>query len=72
MRYFFHAVQGGSVYEDSKGREFAKKENAMAHAAVIARELAEDGSFAGFAIQVIDERQNEIGRVSIGAGPSIH
>lgn len=64
MRYFFHAI-GGRVYEDKDGEEFAENEDAMTHAMVIARELAEDVIFDGFWIVVVDGEEDEIGRVPI-------
>ena len=59
MRYFFHVV-GPSRYQDADGSKFAQVEDAIAHAALIASELAMDGGFAGYSILVVDEAGNEI------------
>jgi hypothetical protein len=65
MRYFFHAAGKGPSYQDEDGEEFDSNEAAMAHAAVIARELAQDGSLDDFAIVVTDENGVEIGRYPV-------
>jgi hypothetical protein len=70
MRYFFHAAGDAEAYEDEDGEVFAQDDDALAHAAVIARELAEDGSLDGFSIQVVDETGKEIARVPISSGRS--
>jgi hypothetical protein len=72
MRYFFHVVRSGTVYEDNYGREFGKSEDAIAHADIIARELAMDGSFGGVSIRVVDEEKNEISRMPIDSRRSTH
>jgi hypothetical protein len=71
MRYFFHAAGRGSSYNDENGTIFESDEAAMVHAAVIARELSEDGSLDGFAIVVVSETGVEIGRVPIAFGRAI-
>jgi hypothetical protein len=55
---------------DENGEEFSQDEDAIAHASVIARELAEDGSLDGFSLQVVDEKGNEVVRVPIELGRS--
>jgi hypothetical protein len=67
MQYFFHVI-GASTYDDQNGMHFADKDEAVAYAAVIARELAQDGSPAGSYVQVVDQFGNEVGRVSVEAG----
>ena len=68
MRYFFHVVGTRATEQpviDKHGEEFIQDEDAMSHAAAIARELAQDTSLDGFAILVTDERGQEIGQVPI-------
>jgi hypothetical protein len=43
MQYFLHVI-GESTYEDKNGMHFADEGEAIAYAAVIVRELAQDGS----------------------------
>ena len=67
MRYFFHVVGIQANYRDDEGSEFIRAEDAMAHAAVIARELEEDRNLDGYWIVVVDKDQSEIGRVLVGS-----
>jgi hypothetical protein len=64
-RFYFH-VENGSRYPDETGSVFSTPEDATAHAVVVARELAQDGSWHGFSILVTDDRGQEIIRVRIG------
>ena len=64
-RFYFH-VENGSRYPDETGSAFSTPEEATAHAVIIARELAQDGSWHGFSILVTDDRGHEIVRVRIG------
>ena len=66
MRYFFHTV--GPSYEDDNGSRFAQEKDAVAHATVIASQLADDDGFAGYSILVVDEEGNEIARIPIATG----
>ena len=64
-RFYFH-VDNGRRYPDETGSVFSTRDDATAHAFVLARELAEDGSWLGFSILVTDGRGQEITRVAIG------
>jgi hypothetical protein len=64
-RFYFH-IGNGTRYPDETGSIFSTPEDAAAHASVLARELAEDGSWHGYAILVTNDRGQEIGRVRIG------
>jgi hypothetical protein len=64
-RFYFH-VENGSRYPDETGSVFSTPEDATAHAVVVARELAQDGSWHGSSILVTDDRGQEIIRVRIG------
>jgi hypothetical protein len=52
-RFYFH-VENGSRYPDETGSAFSTPEDATAHAVIIARELAQDGSWHGFSILVTE------------------
>ena len=67
MRYFFHAANGDDVYADETGQECADAESAVAHAATIAGELAEDDDMDGFWISVTDEDRKEICKVPVAS-----
>ena len=64
-RFYFH-VENGSRYPDETGSAFSTPEDATTHAVIIARELAQDGSWHGSTILVTDDRGQEIMRVRIG------
>ena len=64
-RFYFH-VENGSRYPDETGSAFSTAEDATTHAVIIARELAQDGSWHGSTILVTDDRGQEIMRVRIG------
>lgn len=68
MRYFFHVTGSDRVYSDETGEAFADRESATAHAARIARELAEDERMDAISILVTDENGNDIGTVPIASG----
>jgi hypothetical protein len=67
MRYFFHAANGESVYADEAGQECADAQSAMAQAATIAGQLAEDDDMNGFWISVTDEDGKEMGEVPVAS-----
>ena len=74
MRYFFHFVSNGSVYEDPKGEHFSSVEEAMDNARVMAAMLNTDGPHhRAQMILVTDHNGTELARVDIGkqssAGP---
>ena len=63
-RYFFHVVGGDHEYRDDNGLRFDSSQDAAAHAAKIAAELAQDGDqYRGFA--VTDEDDRELKRVFV-------
>ena len=64
-RFFFHVLDG-SVVKDEDGEELPSAESARAHAAQIAKELAQAGEYGGFAVKVLDEQGNEVAYVPIG------
>ena len=65
MRYFFH-VSDHTTYKDEVGRSFSSVESAVAHAFVIARELAiEAENYVGFSVCVTDDHGQEVARVPI-------
>jgi hypothetical protein len=64
-RFYFH-IDNGSRYPDETGSVFSTADDAMAHAIVVARELAQDGSWHGSSILVTDDRGHEIVHVRIG------
>lgn len=61
-RYFFH-VSNCDTYKDEVGRRFSGPDDAKAHAAVVARELAQDDDWNDYSVVVIDEHGTEIARV---------
>jgi hypothetical protein len=64
-RFYFH-VENGSRYPDETGSAFSTPDDATEHAVIIARELAQDGSWHGSSVLVTDDRGQEIVRVRIG------
>ncbi len=67
LRYFFHAANGDDVYADETGQECADAESAVAHAATIAGQLAEDDGMDGFWVSVTDEDRKEICKVPVAS-----
>ena len=63
-RYFFH-VSDWDFYRDEVGRRFSDPEDAKAHAAVVARELAQDQNGEAYSVIVVDENGDEIARVPV-------
>jgi hypothetical protein len=63
-RYFFH-VSDWDFYRDEVGRRFPSVEDAKAHAAVVADELAQDANGEGYSVIVVDEQGTEIARVPV-------
>jgi hypothetical protein len=69
MAQFYFDVGNGKmvVLKDDTGDYHADAAEAMAQAAVIARELAEDDhQWRGYSVVVVDEHGMEVGRVPIG------
>jgi hypothetical protein len=65
MRYHFHIFHAVNVYDDDDGQDFARADDAIARAAVIAHELAAAGSLDGFSLRVVDQMGNEVARLPI-------
>lgn len=66
MRYFFHVSNNGDVYIDEVGRRFTNSKNAIAHAKVIASELAiEAENYQGYVVCVVDDEGKDVVRVPI-------
>ena len=66
-QFFFHVRNGKTTLKDEGGEELADAAEAMAKAAVIAKELADDDhQWCGHSVVVADEHGREIGRVPIG------
>jgi len=67
LRYFFHFVSNGSVYEDPKGEHFSSVEEAINNARVMAAMLKTDGPHnRAQMIFVTDHKGMEVARVDIG------
>ena len=62
--YYFH-IRNGSQYPDETGSVFATPGEAIAHAAVLVGELAQEGDWGGFSIHVVNEHGKEIARAPI-------
>jgi hypothetical protein len=66
-RYFFDVVRDGHDYVDWKGQHFLDLKAAKAHAAKIARELAQDDRvYVGGSVCVADEHREELHSALIG------
>ena len=65
-RYYFHLCNG-QQYPDEVGEVFSSLEAAIAHAALVASELAQDEGWGGFVIAVTDQQGNAIARVPVEA-----
>jgi hypothetical protein len=63
-RFYFHIVNG-SRYPDETGSVFSTTGDAVAHAFVLAQELAQDDSWHGSSILVTNDQGQEITRVEI-------
>jgi hypothetical protein len=65
-RYFFHVVDGTLPIEDDQGTPFDGPADAVAHAEIIANELAhDDDQYRGYTVVVVDEQENVIAWVPI-------
>jgi hypothetical protein len=60
-----YAMSSGRRYPNDTGSAFASAQEAVAHASVLAAELAQDDSWEGFSISVMDEQGREIARVAV-------
>ena len=64
--YFFHVVPGTLPIEDDQGTRFAGPSDAIAHAEVIAKDLAQDDDqYRGHVIVVVDDQENVIAQIPI-------
>jgi hypothetical protein len=71
LRYYFHFISQGTVYEDKTGEYFSSVEDAIAHAHVMAAELEADGThYHDQFVFGTDAIGNEIARVTIGKAKS--
>jgi hypothetical protein len=65
-RYFFHVVGSDGKFRDENGQTFDTLQDAAAHAAKIAGELAQDGDqYRGFAVSVTNENDHELERITV-------
>ena len=62
--YYFH-VTSGKEYPDKSGRMFPSDYDAIAHASVLAAELAQDEDWESFVISVTDGEGRLIARVPV-------
>ena len=69
-RYFFHVMGGNLPIEDDDGTLFSDTSDAVAHAAIVANDLANDDQYGGGAVVVVDVRENVIARVPIIRSPN--
>ena len=65
MKYFFHCIGEGRLYQDQGGEEFDTVKDALSHAKLIATELADGGGFNGLSVLVTDENGMEVGQILI-------
>jgi hypothetical protein len=66
--YFFHVVNG-KQYPDVIGKVFAYDQEAVAHAAAVAVELAQDCDWDGFTIVVSDANDRIVARIPVQSVP---
>ena len=71
MGQYFFTVKNNVDFRDSAGRFFAKPEEAIAYAEVIARELAGMKQLHGASVEVSDEQGNLVTEVVIAPPPAI-
>jgi hypothetical protein len=64
VRYYFHVSNGGQ-FLDETGEEFSTREEAIAHASVLAAELTKEGDWSGYAITVRDEDGATVARLPL-------
>jgi hypothetical protein len=62
--YYFH-VRNGKDYPDETGKVFRSQQEALAHAAILAAELAQDGDWDGFVVSVTDADGSVIAQVPV-------
>jgi len=62
--YYFH-VRNGKDYPDETGKVFQSQQEALAHAAILAAELAQDGDWDGFVVSVTDADGSVIAQVPV-------
>jgi len=67
-RYFFHVAGPRGKYAGENGRHFSDLKGAIAYAARVASELAQDPNYGGSSVCIVDEWGKELDRVSISSG----
>jgi hypothetical protein len=66
MRYFFHVLGGRFPIEDDEGTTFQKTADAVAHAEIMADDLAQDDDqYSGYEIVIVDEQDRVVARIPI-------
>ena len=69
LKYFFHFLGKGSVYEHATGRYFPSVKAAISHAKDVAAELGVDEvQYQGQCVLVTDSIGNEVARAAVGKG----
>jgi hypothetical protein len=69
LKYFFHFLGKGSVYEHPTGRDFPSVKAAISHAKDVAAELGVDEvQYQGQCVLVTDSIGNEVARAAVGKG----
>jgi hypothetical protein len=63
-RYYFH-VTSGERYPDQMGQVFSTPEEAIAHASIVATELAQDKGLGGFVVSLTDERGRVLANIPV-------
>ncbi len=64
VRYYFHVVNGRQ-YRDGVGKLFRTREKAIAHASVLARELAKDKGWVGFTISLTNDDGGMVAQIPV-------
>jgi hypothetical protein len=65
-----HVMGGNLPIEDDDGMLFSDTSDAVAHAAIVANDLADDDHYRGYAVVVVDVCENVIARVPISPSHS--
>lgn len=64
-RYFFNVIEGDDVFPDANGEVYPNAKAAIAKAAVIASELAQDPEYRDCIVEVVDESGKKIASVPV-------
>jgi hypothetical protein len=70
LRYFFHVTNGTITLQDEDGHDLFSLNAVKAKADVIAKELAQDDGYQGWAVRVVDNHGNEVMHLAI-PGPNV-